>query len=61
MAAAPQKDDYRKLTGQQKIAIFMMSVGEESASKLFSMMDDEEIREISATMASLGEISSDTV
>ena len=61
MATAPQKDDYRKLTGPQKIAIFMMSVGEEAASKIFSMMDDEEIREISSTMATLGEISSETV
>jgi len=59
--AAPAKDDYRRLTGPQKIAIFMMSVGEESAGKLFSMMDDEEIKEISATMATLGEISSETV
>lgn len=59
--AAPPKDDYRKLTGLQKIAIFMMSVGEETAGKLFSMMEDDEIREISSTMASLGEISSETV
>lgn len=59
--AAPQKDEYRKLTGPQKIAILMMSVGEESAAKLFGMMDDDEIREISSTMATLGEISADTV
>ena len=59
--AAPPKDDYRKLTGQQKISILLMSIGEENASKLFGMMDDEEIKEISATMATLGEISSETV
>ena len=59
--AAPQKDDYRKLTGSQKIAIFMMSIGEEAAGKLFAKMDDEEIREISSTMATLGEISAETV
>jgi flagellar motor switch protein FliG len=61
MAAPPAKDEYRKLTGPQKIAIFMMSVGEETAGKLFSQMDDEEIREISSTMATLGEIGSETV
>lgn len=63
MATAPQqpKDDYRKLSGAQKVAIFMMSIGEENAGKLFGMMDDEEIREISGTMATLGEISSETV
>ncbi|HEU5047897.1 MAG TPA: flagellar motor switch protein FliG [Rickettsiales bacterium] len=59
--AAPQKDDFRKLTGPQKIAILLMSVGEENAAKLFSMMDDDEIKEISNTMATLGEISSETV
>jgi flagellar motor switch protein FliG len=61
MAAPPPKDDYRKFSGPQKVAIFMMSIGEESAGKLFGMMDDEEIREISGTMATLGEISSETV
>jgi flagellar motor switch protein FliG len=60
MALAP-KDDYRKLTGAQKTAILLMSVGEESATKLFSMMDDEEIKEVSNTMASLGQVSSETV
>ncbi len=60
MAIAP-KDDYRKLTGAQKTAILLMSVGEENATKLFSMMDDEEIKEVSNTMASLGQVSSETV
>lgn len=59
--AAPQKDDFRKLTGVQKAAIFLMSVGEENATKIFAMMDDEEIKEISLTMSTLGQISSDTV
>jgi flagellar motor switch protein FliG len=60
MAANP-KDDYRKLTGPQKTAILMMSIGEENASKLFGKMDDEEIREISSIMATLGEVSPETV
>src|ERR1700749_2825682 len=59
--SAQQKDDFRKLTGIQKIAIFMMSIGEETAGKLFGMMDDDEIREISSTMATLGEVSAETV
>ena len=59
--APSTKDDYRKLTGAQKTAIFMMSINEEAAGKLFSLMDDEEIREISGNIATLGEISSETV
>ncbi len=55
------KDEYRKLNGSQKAAIFLMSVGEEVAVKLFSMMDDEEIREISNIMSSLGQVNSEIV
>ncbi len=56
-----KKEDYRKLTGIQKSAILLMSVDEEHASKIFNMMDDEEIKEISNTMANLGQVSSETV
>lgn len=59
--AGPQKDDFRKLSGAQKTAIFLMSIGEENATKIFGMMDDEEIKEISMIMSSLGQVSADTV
>jgi len=55
-AVARVKDDFRSLTGPQKAAIFMLALGEEHSSKLFEMMDDEEIRELSQTMANLGTI-----
>ncbi len=55
------KDDYRSLTGTQKAALLLMSVGEENASKLFGLMHDDEIREISQTMANLGTVSSTVV
>ncbi|GGF57276.1 flagellar motor switch protein FliG [Terasakiella brassicae] len=55
------KDDYRSLTGQEKAAIFMLSLGEEHSGKLFEMMDNEEIRELSQVMASLGSVSSTVI
>jgi flagellar motor switch protein FliG len=58
---ARMKEDYRSLTGPQKAAILMLSLGEEQSSKLFAMMDDEEIKEISQTMASLGTVNSSIV
>ncbi|MEO5337096.1 MAG: flagellar motor switch protein FliG [Magnetospirillum sp. WYHS-4] len=58
---AAVKDDYRSLTGPKKAAIFMLALGDEHASKLFEMMDDEEIREISQNMATLGSIGSNVV
>ena len=55
------KDDLRKLTGIQKAAIFLIAVGEEQATKLFNIMEDDEIKEISATMSQLGQVSADVV
>lgn len=55
------KDEYRKLTGSQKTAAFVMAIGEEAAGKLFSRMDDDEIKEVSHAMTSLGSLSSETI
>ncbi len=55
------RDDYRALEGPEKAAILMLAVGEEGAARLFELMDDEEIREISQTMANVGTISSQLV
>ncbi len=58
---ARMKEDYRSLTGPQKASILMLSLGEEQSSKLFAMMDDEEIKEISQTMANLGTVNAGVV
>ena len=58
MAALRIREDYRTLTGPEKAAIMMLALGEEHATKLFTHMDDEEIRELSQTMANLGTVSS---
>ncbi len=55
------KEDYRALTGAERAAILMLSLGEEHSSRLFALMDDEEIKEISQTMANLGTVSSNIV
>ena len=53
--------DYRTLKGPQKAAIFMLAVGDQHAAKLFEMMEDDEIRELSQTMSQLGRVDADTV
>jgi flagellar motor switch protein FliG len=58
VAALRIREDYRTLTGPEKAAIMMLALGEEHATKLFTHMDDEEIRELSQTMANLGTVSS---
>ncbi len=55
------KDDYRSLNGLQKAALLVMSVGEDTASKLFQLMHDDEIREISQTMANLGTVNATVI
>lgn len=52
--SARGKDDLQSFSGAQKAAILMLSLGEELSSKLFSMMHEDEIKEISSAMANLG-------
>jgi flagellar motor switch protein FliG len=54
-------DDYRTLTGSEKAAILLLAVGEQSAAKIFAMMDDEEIKELSLVMAGLGAVNAQII
>lgn len=51
------REDYRSLSGPEKAAILLLSMGEQQAAKIFAHMDDEEILEISQIIATLGRIS----
>ncbi|PPR70940.1 MAG: Flagellar motor switch protein FliG, partial [Alphaproteobacteria bacterium MarineAlpha3_Bin4] len=51
------KDDYRNLSGIQKAACFMLSIGSQNAAVIFEKMDNEEVRELSNAMSNLGNIS----
>jgi len=53
--------DLAKLTGPQKVAIVLLSLSEDNATKVFSMMNEEEIKDISYAMSHLGSISADVV
>ncbi len=50
---------YKNLTGHQKIAIFLLAMGEEVIQQIFAQMEDDEIREISIAMAGLGRVDSE--
>jgi flagellar motor switch protein FliG len=45
-----------RLTGPQKAAALMLALGEELAGQIFTRMHEDEIRDISAAMASLGTV-----
>jgi flagellar motor switch protein FliG len=55
------KEDFRALTGPERAAVFMLSLGEEHSSKIWGMLDEDEIKEISQLMSNLGTISSGLV
>ncbi len=55
------REDYRTMSGPEKAALLMMSVGEDNATQLFLLMDDDEIKELSQAMANLGTVSAQMV
>src|SRR5689334_9822239 len=62
LASKPQVNKgRRKLSGPERAAVLMLSLGERYGAKIFSMLEDDELREISTTMASLGTIDSTSV
>lgn len=66
MARAPgqnirMRDDFRGLTGPEKAAAFLLSLSEEYSMKVFEKMTEDEILEISQTMANLGKVSSGVI
>lgn len=56
-----QKDNYGNLTGLQKAAIVLMSLNEANAAKIFNLLHEDEIKEISQTMSTLGTVAPDVV
>ena len=53
-------DDARKLTGPEKAAVVLLSLGEDH-TRIWQALDDEEIKEISQAMAGLGSVTSGVV
>jgi flagellar motor switch protein FliG len=52
------KEDIRSLTGAERAAIVMLSLGEEHSEQIWKLLDEEEIKEISQVMSNLGSVSS---
>ena len=49
------------LKGAQKAAVLMLALGEEQSAKLFGMMHEDEIKEVSAAMSQLGTVRAEMV
>ena len=55
---AAVKDDIRSLSGAERAAVVMLSLGEEHSARIWQMMDEEEVKEVSQIMSNLGSVSS---
>src|SRR5256885_16758442 len=60
-ANTPVKEDIRSLSGAERAAIIMLSLGEEHSQQIWQMMDEEEIKEVSQVMSNLGSISANLI
>ena len=61
LASRPQVNvGRRKLTGPERAAVLMLALGEHGG-KIFNMLDDDELREISIVMSSLGAVQAEEV
>ena len=56
-----KSEDYRVISGSQKAAILMLALSEEQCTRLFSMMHEDEIKDISSAMSQLGAVRSEVV
>jgi flagellar motor switch protein FliG len=60
-AKSQVKEDLRAISGPERAAIFLLSLGEEHGQKLWQLMDEDEIKEVSQLMSNLGTVSSNVV
>src|SRR3979411_1216837 len=49
------------LVGAQRAAILMLALGEQYGGKVWSLLDDDEVRELSLQMSTLGTVEADVV
>jgi flagellar motor switch protein FliG len=58
-AAAPQNK--RTLTGPERAAVLLLTFGDAYGGKIWGLLDDDELRQISIVMSSLGTVEADLV
>ena len=54
----PQKE---AVSGPRRAAMLMLALGEQYGGKVWSLLDDDEVRELSVHMSTLGTVEADTV
>ena len=57
-AKTAARDDSGTLTGPERAAVLLLSLGEEHGAPIWKALDDDEVKEVSQVMSNLGTISS---
>src|ERR1700756_2446583 len=63
-ALASRQSDHgirRKLTGPERAAALMLALGQQYGANIWNQLDDDELREISIVMSTLGTIEAESV
>jgi flagellar motor switch protein FliG len=50
-----------KISGQKRAAMLMLALGEQYGGKVWQLLDDDEVRELSLAMSTLGTVEAETV
>jgi flagellar motor switch protein FliG len=58
---ASARDELKQLRGPEKAAILLLALGEEHGQNIWKLMGDDEIKEVSQVMSSLGTVTSTLV
>src|SRR5690349_6409710 len=51
----------RALSGPERAAVFMLALGEQYGGKVWNLLDDDELRQLSITMSTLGTVDAEEV
>src|SRR5215813_13286966 len=49
------------LSGPKRAAVLMLALGEQYGGKIWSLLDDDEVRELSMAMSTLGNVEAESV
>jgi flagellar motor switch protein FliG len=60
-AKAAARDDAGSLTGPERAAVLLLSLGEEHGAPIWKALDDDEVKEVSQVMSNLGTVSSSLI
>jgi flagellar motor switch protein FliG len=56
-----QTKSSRQLTGPERAAVLMLALGEQHGSKIWNLLDDDDLRQLSVTMSTLGTVEAQMV